>query len=765
MRKRPLCMVCLILLAIQLVRVSFLQNTKDQKPSLAETLISDEKDVICEGTVYKIENKSQSTAIYLKDAVVSCTDQKSKNQIIKEKKILVTIKNNKSGKKNRMKIGQKLNVWGTKQSFHPPRNPGNFNQKSYYQKQGIHVGVLTKAEQVEIVLSEKDKNWIVSRWNSIRNQLDRLKNYWNWKIVSQMGKTHGAMLSAILLGEKSGLDPEMKKLYQKNGLGHLLAISGLHMSLIGMSVYRLLRKMGNSFLFSGIAGGGILFFYLVMTGPQVSSLRALLMFFIRMGAEITGRDVDQPTSLAVTAAILSIYQPLYLLDAAFLLSFDAILGILLLYPIFEQKTRLKAWEGFKISLAVNGMLLGIMLYYYFEVPPYALVLNVILIPLFPFVMLTGIGGLLFSELSGTVGKIGFRSCDRLLSFYDKLCELTSALPGSRIVTGQPELWWVLIYYGVLLFLCFLFHAMKNKTDNRRKQAGFSLLVCIVIAGSICGCGILNNDSKNLQVTVLDVGQGDCIFIRDREGKKMLVDGGSSDLSSVGTYRIEPFLLSQGVRKLEYVFVTHGDADHINGIQELLQNQKQGVEIDALVLPPEEYMDEKLLHLAEIAKENGTRVLTIYAGEKVGTYLKCIAPLTTRKNERIRGKEEEVPRLEAGNEASVVLELKDGAFQMLLTGDLEGRGEEQLVESGALESCPILKAGHHGSKNSGSEEFLQIVKPRLTLISAGIENRYGHPHEETLERLQEIGSEVLSTQECGAITLRSDGRKIKVHKYL
>ena len=125
----------------------------------------------------------------------------------------------------------------------------------------------------------------------------------------------------------------------------------------------------------------------------------------------------------------------------------------------------------------------------------------------------------------------------------------------------------------------------------------------------------------------------------------------------------------------------------------------------------------------------------------------------------------MPRLEAGNEASVVLELKDEAFQMLLTGDLEGRGEEQLVESGALESCPILKAGHHGSKNSGSEEFLQIVKPRLTLISAGIKNRYGHPHEETLERLQEIGSEVLSTQECGAITLRSDGRKIKVHKYL
>ena len=160
MRKRPLCMVCLILLAIQLVRVSFLQNTKDQKPSLAETLISDEKDVICEGTVYKIENKSQSTAIYLKDAVVSCTDQKSKNQIIKEKKILVTIKNNKSGKKIRMKIGQKLNVWGTKQSFHPPRNPGNFNQKSYYQKQGIHGKV--RSDDIQITDYKRNKLKAVS---------------------------------------------------------------------------------------------------------------------------------------------------------------------------------------------------------------------------------------------------------------------------------------------------------------------------------------------------------------------------------------------------------------------------------------------------------------------------------------------------------------------------------------------------------------------------------------------------------------------------
>lgn len=820
MRKRPLCMVCLILLAIQLVRVTILQNTKDQKPSLAEVLIPDEEEVFCEGCVYKIETKSKTTVLYLKDTVISFTNQKNKNQKINEERILVTIKNKtaESGWKiftdaelmseqkedvSFWKIGQKVQVCGEKKSFDTARNPGNFNQKSYYQRQGIHIGILTKEAQVKVIDAEEN-GWIQNRKNALQNDLAEIKNQWIQTIEDQMEERHKSILSAILLGEKNGLDPETKKLYQKNGLGHLLAISGLHMSLIGMSVYQILRKAGCSFLLSGISGGGILCCYLLLTGVQISSLRALFMFLIRMGAEITGRDVDQLTSLVVTATILSIYQPLYLTDASFLLSFGAILGIILLSQIFERKADKKkevkerrkrknrkmtgllvekliekSREGLEISFAVNGMLLGVLLYFYYEIPPYALVLNVFLVPLFPLVMLTGLGGIFLTRISEMAGRVSFAGCDYLLTLYDKICEKFSELPGSRVVTGQPRLVWVYLYYLIIFFLGILFYWMKWKRKKKirqismqerelekqkidssfqRRKTGISLIVLFVMAGFVCWCRILSNHSDNLKVTMLDVGQGDCIFIRDRQGMEYLVDGGSSDVSSVGTYRIEPFLLSQGVDELEYVFATHGDNDHINGIQELLEDQKFGVKIRSLILPPEEYIDEKLLGLAKTAKEQGTKVLTIHAGEKVGMYLKCLGPATENKGTPVQ-------KLEPGNEASTVLEYNVGQFHMLLTGDLEGEGEKQLVESKKLRECSVLKAGHHGSKNSGSEEFLRMVKPKLTLISAGRKNRYGHPHAETLERLEKIDSEVLSTQECGAITLISDDRKIRIEEYL
>jgi len=209
------------------------------------------------------------------------------------------------------------------------------------------------------------------------------------------------------------------------------------------------------------------------------------------------------------------------------------------------------------------------------------------------------------------------------------------------------------------------------------------------------------------------------------GKNCLIDGGSSDVSSVGAYRIEPYLLYCGIRNIDYAFVSHGDEDHISGIRELLQDQKLGIGIRTLVLPAEKYWDEKL-------KE-----------QKMS--LRCIGP--------------EMVLSESGNAASMVLQAEYGNFSMLLTGDVEGAGEKQLVKSGRLGKCRILKAAHHGSKNSGTEEFLDAVEPQIVLISAGRGNRYGHPHEETLERLKSRNCQVYSTQQCGAVTIQSDGKKL------
>lgn len=817
-------MACMLLLAIQTVRVCGLQSTPDQQQTKAEQ-IADGTVVSGSGTVYKIEDKSKNTAVYLKQNQMTGQERN-----LEEAKLLVYIRPEQLQRE--LNIGDRVVFQGEKASFETARNPGNFDQKSYYQVQGIHV--MVRAEEMKILYPwEQQRIWWRRIAAGVENRLRQLRIHWSSELEQSLGEYYGNTMRAVLLGDKSGLDSEMKKLYQKNGIGHLLAISGLHMSLIGRSVYQFLRKRGSSFLFAGICSGGILLLYLVMVGPQVSSFRAVMMFLIWIGAEVTGRKYDLLTSLSFTATILCIYQPLYLTDRSFLLSFGAILGIALLKPCFEWRNESEkkegeesrknkslfyskmfyskmfyskslfyikslfcGWlkvlaekisDGLSVSLAVNGMLLGIMLYFYYEIPPYSLLLNLMLVPLFPIVMLAGIMGLFTVGLPLSLSNICFWCAGEMLQLYDQICEIFARIPGSRIVTGQPEKWWVMVYYVAVLVVWGICYVRRNRKQgkytgleedkfnqekeskseskrqrvNRKIAYGFILGIMI---GFVLFCKGKSMDHSQLQVTMIDVGQGDSIFIKDREGIAYLVDGGSSSVTSVGSYRMEPFLLSQGIAQLDYVFATHGDEDHVNGIQELLEGQTLGIKIRTLVLPPEEYVDEKLKDLAQTAAEHGTKVAVIRQGQRVGRVLTCLGPVGTSETD----KNKMVEVLEAGNEASTVLKLEDGVFRMLLTGDLEGNGEKQLTETLNKEQGShflILKAGHHGSKNSSSAEFLKAVSPRATLISAGKNNRYGHPHAETLERLREAGSKVWSTQECGAITLRSDGEKVRIEKYV
>lgn len=812
-------MACMLLLAIQTVRVCGLQSTPDQQQTKAEQ-IADGTVVSGSGTVYKIEDKSKNTAVYLKQ-----TQMTGQEGNLEEAKLLVYIRPEQLQRE--LNIGDRVVFQGEKASFETARNPGNFDQKSYYQVQGIHV--MVRAEEMKILYPwEQQRIWWRRIAAGVENRLRQLRIHWSSELEQSLGEYYGNTMRAVLLGDKSGLDSEMKKLYQKNGIGHLLAISGLHMSLIGRSMYQFLRKRGSSFLFAGICSGGILLLYLVMVGPQVSSFRAVMMFLIWIGAEVTGRKYDLLTSLSFTATILCIYQPLYLTDRSFLLSFGAILGIALLKPCFEWRNESEkkegeesrknkslfyskmfyskslfyikslfcGWlkvlaekisDGLSVSLAVNGMLLGIMLYFYYEIPPYSLLLNLMLVPLFPIVMLAGIIGLFTVGLPLSLSNICFWCAGEMLQLYDQICEIFARIPGSRIVTGQPEKWWVMVYYVAVLVVWGICYVRRNRKQgkytgleedkfnqekeskseskrqrvNRKIAYGFILGIMI---GFVLFCKGKSMDHSQLQVTMIDVGQGDSIFIKDREGIAYLVDGGSSSVTSVGSYRMEPFLLSQGIAQLDYVFATHGDEDHVNGIQELLEGQTLGIKIRTLVLPPEEYVDEKLKDLAQTAAEHGTKVAVIRQGQRVGRILTCLGPVGTSETD----KNKMVEVLEAGNEASTVLKLEDGVFRMLLTGDLEGNGEKQLTETLNKEQGShflILKAGHHGSKNSSSAEFLKAVSPRATLISAGKNNRYGHPHAETLERLREAGSKVWSTQECGAITLRSDGERVRIEKYV
>lgn len=773
MRERPLCITALFLLTVQWILIGGLGLAKDLKPSELERYARDGDTVLICGQVYRREEKSGYDIYYMKDNQIlfkqnkeqktNLTESERQNvsaaqqfngqafpDLIEESKILVYVKqgNSKteqSGNRSIIETGNLISVEGQVSFFEEPTNPGNFNQKFYYQKQGIHAviwGEKTKIQKTKVFV--------------IREKLTQIRIAWKQVLTDVMGQSYGGSMSAVLLGEKSELDTDVKKLYQKSGIGHILAISGLHMSFLGVGLYYLLRKAAIGFAPAGMTGIVFLLFYTLMIGAGVSALRAMVMYVMRMGAEILGRDYDLPTSLSVAAIVIICRQPLYLLDAGFLLSFGAILGIVVVNPVLEECRWIPNF--FSPGLAVQLALLPIILDTYYEIPPWSVLLNLFVIPLMPAVLALGLAGSFLYILFPPGGMLLLRLCKAILWLYEQGCALTMEFPFARLVLGQPSKWAIVFYYAALVSLCL--PAAKNSHWEFRKE-NIVMILLLLAVGFCFVTGNSHGKSGELKVTMLDVGQGDGLYIRTPNGRHYFVDGGSTDISNLGTYRLEPFLESQGVSTLDYVFISHGDKDHLSGIEEMLTNQKFGIRIKTLVLPELRTLDDTLSGLAKTARENGTRVVTISAGEcikedgkrtaRANFTLTCLAPDTDYTGE-------------SGNAASMILVLQYGAFDMLFTGDVEGAGEEQLTDKGSLYKVDVLKVAHHGSKNSTSVTFLQVTAPKIALISSGKDNSYGHPHEETIQKLESIGCQIYNTQKCGAVTVTSDGETMGVKAY-
>ena len=499
-------------------------------------------------------------------------------------------------------------------------------------------------------------------------------------------------------------------------------------------MYRMLRRLTGSYSVGGVAGIFFLCMYILMIGCTVSAMRALVMFLFRVGADMTGRHYDAPTAFAFAAVVVLLWRPLYLFDGGFWLSFGAVLAILLVLPAFQDF----AFQGIWASVSINLVLLPILLYYFFEFPLYSFLLNLFVIPLMSVLLFLGMAGSGIYVVCMPIAKILMKICGVILWIYKKGCNIAIRLPASRIVTGRPQLWQIAVYYVVLCMVLLLLWKKSNR--------------CKVLAAALLGMAVFvlgfrwGEDGK-MMTTILDVGQGDGIFIKGPDGGTYLIDGGSSDVKKIGQYRIEPFLKSQGVSRLDYVIVTHGDSDHMNGIEELIDRKKIGVTIDTLVLPVQEVWGEELVALAERAKKEGIRVVVIAPGQEImeeELTLTCLQPSEAEEG------------LETGNETSMVMAVSYGEYDMLLTGDVEGKGEEELTDllKHKYKNCSweVLKVAHHGSKNSSSKEFLDVVKPRYAIISAGQKNRYGHPHQETIARLEEAECKIKSTQETGAVMI-------------
>lgn len=741
MKNRPLLCTCLILLAGVVLSVFAGGSAliRQLRPSPLEIRAKQGEVLAITGQAYKIEKREKHQAVYLKNNSILQIQKDQKQSFQESKFILYT------DPEIQIHIGNAIRAAGELSFFQNARNPGNFDQKLYYQRQDIHGSAWAK--EVEVV---DDSIWKIRDW------LSEFRSQWKKALIQAMGEKDGNVLSAMLLGEKSEMDPDTKELYQVSGIGHILAISGLHLSFIGIGAYRIFRRMTGSYTAGGIAGILLLVLYVMMIGVTISAVRALVMFLFRVGAEMTGRHYDPPTALAAAAAAVLLWRPLSLYDGGFWLSFGAVFAMIIVLPIFKGLPV----QGFWASVSINLTILPAMLFYFFEFPSYSLLLNLFVIPLMSAMLFLGLLGSAAYAAGIPIAVFGLKICKVILWLYEKCCEIGMGIPGARMIAGKPRLWQIAAYYillaAALVFLRRLRRKEIKKASGMETTGRIKIMPLLALAAGIFILTFRFGEEGRLSVTILDVGQGDGIFIQGPAGGTYLIDGGSSDIKKVGQYRIEPFLKSRGVGKLDYVLISHGDSDHMNGVADLIERRKIGIEIGTLVLPMQEAWDESLCSLADMARQAGIQVAEIGPGQGIQekeAALFCIQPA--------KGDE-----IQPGNEASMVLALSSGEFDMLLSGDVEGKGEELLTErltkTEQARTWEVLKVAHHGSRNSTSERFLQSVQPAFAIISAGEQNRYGHPHQETLVRLKERGIKIYSTQDKGAVMIEVKDGKMTIY---
>lgn len=632
---------------------------------------------------------------------------------------------------SRLRIGQILRIEGFVYSFLEPGNPGQFNEVQYYQQQGIEYKAFV--EQVTIV------NQSYQRLQEFLRQL-RLRLCRG--LYFCCNERDAGILAAMTLGEKGVADIEIKRLYQENGIAHILAISGLHISIIGAGLFFLLRKYVMPMNMAALVSAVILILYGILTGFPISTARAITMMLCMLGARVAGRRYDAYCALAFSAWIQLLLQPLSLFQIGFLLSYGTVFGILFFVKELQKSGKeIKCGRVLVGGLGVQLVTMPILLTSYYELPLYGLLANLLLLPLLGILLGAGLSGAILALWSTAMGRFCLGSVHYILLLYEYVCRFLEVLPYHRIILGNPSLGQIVLYYGLLVLWVIL--------RQFRPQRNFWLVLALAIG--VMGFSS-HKEIEGLEITNLDVGQGDCTCIRTGN-TTLLIDGGSSDVKEVGKYRIAQFLKYQGIHRIESIFITHSDSDHTNGLLEIIQDRHHmGFTIGNIVLPRIRRKDDNYIELEKQCLRSGIPLVYMEKGNYVTSgdiQFHCLHPYANYD-------------WKSENDYSLVLEMRYGKFQALFTGDLEEEGETEIASS--LHPVEYLKVGHHGSKGSSTEEFLAKLSPRISVYSSGRKNRYGHPAKETKLRMQRIGAKEFCTMNQGAITVHTDGVSTSVSTY-
>ena len=685
------------------------------------------EDVSGSVTVYGyIESiKERDTGITLTAHNVNVT----KGPKVSQKDKLLVYYSSSDNLVNDLKIGQLLKINGDAKPFDTPSNPGEFNASGYYHNKGYAYSIFSK--QIDIV------NY---KYNRIKEEVRTISDRVSAIYYKMLPENEAGLINGIVLGKRELISEEDEALYRKNGIMHLLAVSGMHVSTISMLILWIISHTGVGFVKGRMITAALLIIYGYLTGFSISCTRAVIMIIMSIAARICGRGYDSPQAISAAGIIILLVNPKDLFSAAFLLSFGAVSSITLLAPVYLRQLECVRLKPVISSLTVTLVTTPVIIYFYNDTSLYTFLLNLIVIPLMTLLFIAGVVSVILYVISPDLGEFVAGTIHYIFMLYEKMCLFCEEHIYSLRITGHISISRIILYYILGIVICVFIMLCRKCVINRIVYA------VSVLAGLI----ILSYSPKTNEalITMLDVGQGDGLLIEMPSGENMMIDGGSSDNDELAKYTLEPFLRYKGINHVDVWAVTHMDSDHTSGLIDILSRARiNRITIGTLILSDiaDKSVYNELLSYSDVYEN----VIFMSRNQSLSFHdisFTCLNPVKNSGD------------LDGANDYSLVFKMIYKEFDMLFTGDISENIEKELAY---ISECDVLKVAHHGSKNSSSEEFLNILSPKIAVISAGQRNTYGHPHFETVERLKECGAGIFCTKDTGAIMISTDGHEIKV----
>lgn len=649
----------------------------------------------------------------IKEGNFKCVVDKVLEETNYKRAYIIKINNKKfilytNKKDNIYKIGDLIEFEGKYNKGNGKRNYGGFDYRLYLKTKKIY----------GIFVSDKSNKIDEKRTISIlyKQLLDYTQKYISKVFRSNLKDNNGALLIGMIIGDSSKISKETMERFRDSSITHILAISGANFTYIILMLKFVSKRINYKKLGQFITIICIIFF-MNLTGNTASVIRAGVMSILLILSKILHRKYDFFTSLAFSTIIQLIYNPYTIFDLGLLLSYGGVLGIALFDNEFKGRIKNKT---IRETISANTVITPIIMYNFNTVSLTFLIPNFFSSILIEPITIIGIICLFFHF------KILFIILDILLTVLNYIASICSAIPLSKIYIGTPSLISIFSFYGILSIYLY-----RKNFSKKVFCKIITILLIILILSNLNYEKINCKINDKLLINFVDVGQGDCTLIRSKNKTIIIDGGGSSDKDyNIGKNIDIPYLLDRRINKIDYLIVSHFDTDHVGGLLDIMEELK----VKNAVISKQGEDSENYNMFKKIAKKKKINVLVVQQGDVLNIddniNLNILWPISSKLiNENVL------------NNNSIVCKLCYKNFSMLFTGDIEEIAEKQILleyktNPKVLDST-ILKVAHHGSKSSSIQEFLNIIKPNIAIIGVGKNNKFGHPNDGVMDRLNKL----------------------------